>query len=154
MIYPGKGISVAKCMYACHVLGKHKDYCSIINLLHLKQIISFGLCRWCNIKALLGATRLIKHMRNHEVPMALASNSPKSNIKGKISFHQGIHLVAVQMYIPPLIVTFVILSAYFGLLFLFLSLPSYYLCYLGWKESFSVIIGGDEVAMGKPSPEM
>lgn len=58
------------------------------------------------------------------------------------------------MYIPPLIVTFVILSAYFGLLFLFLSLPSYYLCYLGWKESFSVIIGGDEVAMGKPSPEM
>ncbi|KAF6167634.1 hypothetical protein GIB67_031217 [Kingdonia uniflora] len=24
----------------------------------------------------------------------------------------------------------------------------------GWKESFSVIIGGDEVRMGKPSPEM
>ncbi|XP_065036690.1 bifunctional riboflavin kinase/FMN phosphatase-like [Musa acuminata AAA Group] len=68
--------------------------------------------RWCNIKALAGATHLIQHMRNHEVPMALASNSPKSNIKEKISFHQG------------------------------------------WKESFSVIIGGDEVAMGKPSPEI
>ncbi|KAK1556366.1 hypothetical protein Q3G72_003766 [Acer saccharum] len=24
----------------------------------------------------------------------------------------------------------------------------------GWKESFSVIMGGDEVKMGKPSPEI
>jgi len=25
---------------------------------------------------------------------------------------------------------------------------------IGWKESFSVIIAGDEVRAGKPSPEM
>ena len=28
------------------------------------------------------------------------------------------------------------------------------LSFIGWKESFSVIIGGEEVRMGKPSPEM
>ncbi|XP_065004002.1 bifunctional riboflavin kinase/FMN phosphatase-like isoform X2 [Musa acuminata AAA Group] len=90
-----------------------KDYelpCTIEEF--ISAITPMFLDQWCNIKALAGATRLIKHMRNHEVPMALASNSPKSNIKEKISFHQG------------------------------------------WKESFSVIIGGDEVAMGKPSPEI
>lgn len=68
--------------------------------------------KWCKIKALPGANRLIKHLRRHEVPMALASNSPKENIETKISYHQG------------------------------------------WKESFSVIIGGDEVRNGKPSPEI
>ncbi|CAA2995795.1 bifunctional riboflavin kinase FMN phosphatase [Olea europaea subsp. europaea] len=44
--------------------------------------------------------------------MALASNSPRTNIETKISYHQG------------------------------------------WKESFSLIIGGDEVTSGKPSPEI
>ncbi|GMY37228.1 bifunctional riboflavin kinase/FMN phosphatase [Fagus crenata] len=68
--------------------------------------------RWCNIKALPGANRLIKHFSGHGVPMVLASNSPRVNIESKISFHQG------------------------------------------WKESFSVIIGGDEVTSGKPSPEI
>lgn len=67
---------------------------------------------WCNIKALSGAKRLIKHFSSHEVPMALASNSPRENIETKIS------------------------------------------CHTGWKESFSVIIGGDEVRSGKPSPEI
>ncbi|KAI9198040.1 hypothetical protein LWI28_009041 [Acer negundo] len=66
----------------------------------------------CNIKALPGANRLIKHLRSHGVPMALASNSPHASIESKISYHQG------------------------------------------WKESFSVIIGGDEVKIGKPSPEI
>ncbi|KAI3988185.1 hypothetical protein MKX01_011974 [Papaver californicum] len=68
--------------------------------------------RWCNIKALPGATRLIKHLKGHGVPMALASNSPRESIETKLSYHQG------------------------------------------WKESFSAIIGGDEVRMGKPSPEI
>ncbi|PON53084.1 HAD hydrolase, subfamily IA [Parasponia andersonii] len=68
--------------------------------------------QWCNIKALPGANRLIKHLISHKVPMALASNSPKESIETKISFHHG------------------------------------------WKESFSVIIGGDEVRAGKPSPEI
>ncbi|XP_022886311.1 bifunctional riboflavin kinase/FMN phosphatase isoform X1 [Olea europaea var. sylvestris] len=68
--------------------------------------------QWCNIKAQPGANRLINHLRNHGVPMALASNSPRTNIETKISYHQG------------------------------------------WKESFSLIIGGDEVTSGKPSPEI
>ncbi|XP_058101401.1 bifunctional riboflavin kinase/FMN phosphatase [Magnolia sinica] len=68
--------------------------------------------QWCNIKALPGASRLIKHLNGHGVRMALASNSPKESIEAKISHHHG------------------------------------------WKESFSVIIGGDEVGMGKPSPEI
>jgi phosphoglycolate phosphatase-like HAD superfamily hydrolase len=69
-------------------------------------------CRWCNIKPLPGANRLIKHLRSNGVPTALASNSPRSNIEAKISCHQG------------------------------------------WKESFSAIVGGDEVEKGKPSPDM
>ncbi|XP_057439263.1 bifunctional riboflavin kinase/FMN phosphatase-like isoform X2 [Lotus japonicus] len=68
--------------------------------------------QWCNIKALPGANRLIKHLKSHGAPMALASNSPRENIEAKISFHDG------------------------------------------WKDSFSVIIGGDEVRKGKPSPEI
>ncbi|XP_078173595.1 bifunctional riboflavin kinase/FMN phosphatase-like isoform X2 [Carex rostrata] len=68
--------------------------------------------QWCNIRPLPGANRLIKHLRSNGVPMALASNSPKSNIETKIS------------------------------------------CRDGWKESFSVIVGGDEVEKGKPSPDI
>ncbi|KAI3922580.1 hypothetical protein MKX01_006269 [Papaver californicum] len=67
--------------------------------------------RWCNIKALPGANRLIKHLKGHGVPMALVSNSPRESIETKLSYHEG------------------------------------------WKESFSAIIGGDEVRMRKPSPE-
>ncbi|XP_004504977.1 bifunctional riboflavin kinase/FMN phosphatase [Cicer arietinum] len=68
--------------------------------------------QWCNIKALPGANRLIKHLKRNGVPMALASNSPREGIDAKISFHDG------------------------------------------WKDSFSVVIGGDEVRTGKPSPEI
>ncbi|WOL14222.1 bifunctional riboflavin kinase/FMN phosphatase-like [Canna indica] len=78
----------------------------------ISQITPMFFDQLCNIKALPGASRLIKHLKNNGVPMALASNSPKSNIEAKISFHEG------------------------------------------WKESFSVIVGGDEVVMGKPSPEI
>ncbi|PIA37873.1 hypothetical protein AQUCO_02900011v1 [Aquilegia coerulea] len=51
-------------------------------------------------------------MNDHGVPLALASNSSRSSVNTKISYHQG------------------------------------------WRESFSVIIGGDEVRMVKPSPEI
>ncbi|KAJ6405387.1 hypothetical protein OIU84_013359 [Salix udensis] len=68
--------------------------------------------QWCKIKVLPGANRLIKHLSGHNVPMALASNSPRENIESKISYQQG------------------------------------------WMGSFSVIIGGDEVRTGKPSPEI
>lgn len=65
-----------------------------------------------NIKALPGASRLLKHLSSHGVPMALASNSPRESVESKISHHQG------------------------------------------WKESFSAIVGADEVTAGKPSPEI
>ncbi|RZC66834.1 hypothetical protein C5167_010528 [Papaver somniferum] len=68
--------------------------------------------RWCNIRALPGANRLIKHLKGHGVPMALVSNSPRESIETKLSYHEG------------------------------------------WKESFSAIIGADEVRMRKPSPEI
>ncbi|GER27191.1 riboflavin kinase [Striga asiatica] len=68
--------------------------------------------KWCNIKALPGANRLISHLRGHGIPMALASNSSRKNIETKISSHKG------------------------------------------WKESFSIIVGGDEVTAGKPSPDI
>ncbi|OAY26093.1 bifunctional riboflavin kinase/FMN phosphatase isoform X1 [Manihot esculenta] len=66
----------------------------------------------CKIKALPGANRLIKHLSGNNIPMALASNSPKASVESKISYQQG------------------------------------------WQKSFSVIIGGDEVRAGKPSPEI
>ncbi|XP_042403400.1 bifunctional riboflavin kinase/FMN phosphatase-like isoform X1 [Zingiber officinale] len=78
----------------------------------ISQITPMFFDQWCNIKPLPGSNRLIKHLTSHGIPMALASNSPKSNIEEKISFHEG------------------------------------------WKEAFSVIVGGDEVNMGKPSPEI
>ncbi|KAK9152947.1 hypothetical protein Sjap_000427 [Stephania japonica] len=45
--------------------------------------------RWCNIKALPGANRLIKHLKAHGVPMAIASNSAKASIETKIFYQRG-----------------------------------------------------------------
>ncbi|XP_057814065.2 bifunctional riboflavin kinase/FMN phosphatase isoform X3 [Cryptomeria japonica] len=67
---------------------------------------------WSKVKPLPGAVRLIKHLNSHGVNMALASNSPRTNIEAKLSYQHG------------------------------------------WKEFFSVIIGGDEVKEGKPSPDI
>ncbi|CAH9097112.1 unnamed protein product [Cuscuta europaea] len=78
----------------------------------LSQITPMFSERWSSIKALPGAYRLIDHFKSHGVLIALASNSPKSNIETKISYHKG------------------------------------------WKESFSAIVGGDEVKTGKPNPEI
>ncbi|KAF9603484.1 hypothetical protein IFM89_036757 [Coptis chinensis] len=91
---------------AYKVVGKTPfEAATAIGVMHLQY-------RWCNIKALPGANRLIKHLNGHGVPIALASNSPRASVETKISYH------------------------------------------LGWKESFSVIIGADEVTIGKPSPEI
>ncbi|KAK3014584.1 hypothetical protein RJ639_009817 [Escallonia herrerae] len=78
----------------------------------VSEITPMFSAQWCKIKALPGANRLINHFRGHGVQMALASNSPRTNVDTKISYQPG------------------------------------------WKESFSVIIGGDEVTAGKPSPEI
>ncbi|CAB81254.1 putative protein [Arabidopsis thaliana] len=42
------------------------------------------------IKSLPGANRLIRHLKCHGVPVALASNSSRANIESKISYHEGI----------------------------------------------------------------
>ncbi|KAJ6938083.1 hypothetical protein NC651_004699 [Populus alba x Populus x berolinensis] len=55
----------------------------------LTQITPLLYDQWCNIKARPGANRLIKHLSSHNVPVALASNSPRANIESKISYHQG-----------------------------------------------------------------
>ncbi|XP_021726341.1 bifunctional riboflavin kinase/FMN phosphatase-like [Chenopodium quinoa] len=65
-----------------------------------------------NIKPLPGAKQLINHLHGHGIPIALASNSPRTSIEKKLSYHHG------------------------------------------WKESFSVVIGGDEVKAGKPSADL
>lgn len=45
--------------------------------------------RWPTARQLPGAARLIKHLHAHNIPMALASNSPKTNILGKLSHQPG-----------------------------------------------------------------
>ncbi|RZC03627.1 bifunctional riboflavin kinase/FMN phosphatase isoform X1 [Glycine max] len=95
---------------AAAVVQDYQLPCSAIEF--LSEISPLFSDQWCNIKALPGANRLVKHLKSHGVPMALASNSPRESIEAKISYHDG------------------------------------------WKNSFSVIIGGDEVRTGKPSPEI
>lgn len=51
-------------------------------------------CRWKYAKALPGANRLIKHLHDHGVPTALASNSLREYIDAKISPHQGWFLMS------------------------------------------------------------
>ncbi|KAF7120935.1 hypothetical protein RHSIM_Rhsim13G0170300 [Rhododendron simsii] len=87
--------------------------------------------QWHNIKALPGANRLINHLRGHNVRMALASNSSREIIESKISCQTGM-LFETSNHVP-------------------LPIRQHD---LRWKETFSVIIGGDEVTAGKPSPEI
>ncbi|XP_071714379.1 bifunctional riboflavin kinase/FMN phosphatase-like [Rutidosis leptorrhynchoides] len=46
--------------------------------------------QWCNLKALPGAYRLVKHLKRHGVQMALASNSPRDSIETKLSYHPSL----------------------------------------------------------------
>lgn len=45
--------------------------------------------RWSMARALPGADRVIKHLRAHGIPIALASNSPKANILAKLTYQPG-----------------------------------------------------------------
>uniref|UniRef100_A0ACD5UMB4 Uncharacterized protein n=1 Tax=Avena sativa TaxID=4498 RepID=A0ACD5UMB4_AVESA len=45
--------------------------------------------KWGNIKALAGANRLVEHLRSKGICVALASNSPRANIRAKLSCHPG-----------------------------------------------------------------
>ncbi|KAM5578320.1 bifunctional riboflavin kinase/FMN phosphatase-like [Rosa sericea] len=55
----------------------------------IEEIIPMYQQKWKHAKALPGATRLIKHLHDHGVPTALASNSLREYINAKISVHQG-----------------------------------------------------------------
>lgn len=60
---------------------------------HKYILICINYSRWPETKALPGADRLIRHLSNHGVQFALASNSIRRNIEAKISFQQGIFLL-------------------------------------------------------------
>ncbi|MQL85390.1 hypothetical protein Taro_017903 [Colocasia esculenta] len=109
--------------------------------------------QWCNIKTLSGANRLIRHLSSSLVPLALASNSPRSNIESKISYHHGIFpFTTLKMYY----VLFSSKNSVDDLCrdWLTKACIIYFFVHAGWKGSFSVIVGGDEVKNGKPSPEI
>lgn len=94
--------------------------------------------------------------------MALASNSPRDNIETKISFQNGILLKDLVHFIYEMescevghgLRMFWLVFLIIIIILVYLSLFFHCYLHLGWKESFSVIIGGDEVKSGKPSPEM
>ncbi|KAL9266030.1 Bifunctional riboflavin kinase/FMN phosphatase-like protein [Drosera capensis] len=123
-----------------------EDYelpCTQEELVH--QITPIFSDHYCEIKALPGANRLIKHFKHHGVRMVLASNSPKASIELKISYHQG--KSTTKTFIPSLQLGYLVIQ-------LMYHRTLAYLCFIGWKDSFSVIVGGDEVRSAKPSPEI
>ncbi|KAF3661465.1 14-3-3 protein 9 [Capsicum annuum] len=81
--------------------------------------------KWLQAKALPGANRLIRHFYEHGVPIALASNSKRKNIDGKVSLQEGCAITHQEINAKR--------------------------C---WKECFSVILGSDQVKSGKPSPDI
>ncbi|KAK4438820.1 Bifunctional riboflavin kinase/FMN phosphatase [Sesamum alatum] len=54
-----------------------------------QEIVPMYHGKWLLAKALPGANRLMRHLHKHGVPFALASNSLRKNIDGKISHHDG-----------------------------------------------------------------
>ncbi|GMN53976.1 hypothetical protein TIFTF001_023100 [Ficus carica] len=55
----------------------------------IQEIIPMYQEKWINAKALPGANRLIKHLYDHGIPIALASNSTRDYIDLKISHQKG-----------------------------------------------------------------
>ncbi|KAL0298084.1 UNVERIFIED_CONTAM: Pseudouridine-5'-phosphatase [Sesamum calycinum] len=55
----------------------------------VQEIVPMYHGKWLLAKALPGANRLMRHLHEHGVPFALASNSLGKNIDGKISHHDG-----------------------------------------------------------------
>lgn len=54
---------------------------------YLSQSLTLLQDRWKRAKALPGADRLLRHLAEQGVPMALASSSPRRNITAKLSYH-------------------------------------------------------------------
>ncbi|KAG0613691.1 hypothetical protein M758_6G122300 [Ceratodon purpureus] len=53
------------------------------------QVIALLEDRWGRARPLPGAIRLVKHLHNHNVPMAIGSSSPAQIIKTKLSHQSG-----------------------------------------------------------------
>ncbi|KAG5597223.1 hypothetical protein H5410_038455 [Solanum commersonii] len=56
---------------------------------YVQAVMPFYHDLWLQAKALPGANRLIRHLHKHGVPFALASNSKRINIDGKVSLQEG-----------------------------------------------------------------
>uniref|UniRef100_M1BTP7 2-deoxyglucose-6-phosphate phosphatase n=1 Tax=Solanum tuberosum TaxID=4113 RepID=M1BTP7_SOLTU len=56
---------------------------------YVQAVMPFYHDLWLQAKALPGANRLIRHLHKHGVPFALASNSKRKNIDGKVSLQEG-----------------------------------------------------------------
>ncbi|KAL8468670.1 hypothetical protein ACS0TY_031749 [Phlomoides rotata] len=56
---------------------------------YVQEILPMHHGMWLLAKPLPGANRLMRHLHKHGVPFALASNSLRKNIDGKISHHDG-----------------------------------------------------------------
>ncbi|XP_058095615.1 bifunctional riboflavin kinase/FMN phosphatase-like [Magnolia sinica] len=55
----------------------------------VKEVMPLYMARCSSAKALPGANRLISHLHKHKIPFALASNSKREGIGGKISHQKG-----------------------------------------------------------------
>jgi hypothetical protein len=94
--------------------------------------------RWCNIKALPGANRLIKHLKSNGVPMALASNSPRESIDAKISFHDGVDLFQKSQASCTFLSLFVIMKVWASFLIYILfpcRMERFFLCHNWGRRS-------------------
>ncbi|KAG9129961.1 hypothetical protein Leryth_007077 [Lithospermum erythrorhizon] len=56
---------------------------------YIQEIMPLYREKWLEAKALPGANRLMKHIQQHGVPFALASNSSRKNVDVKVSIQKG-----------------------------------------------------------------
>ncbi|XP_031105372.1 bifunctional riboflavin kinase/FMN phosphatase-like [Ipomoea triloba] len=56
---------------------------------YIQEILPFYQGKWQLAKALPGVNRLMAHLHKQGIPIALASNSLRKNIDGKLAYHEG-----------------------------------------------------------------
>ncbi|AQL00371.1 Bifunctional riboflavin kinase/FMN phosphatase [Zea mays] len=100
-----------------------------------KAMYPLYLKRWQKAKPLPGVKRLVKHLHKNGVPLALASNSIRRNVDHKLPKLEGRRMCGC------------LLHSLLNPCKLLYSFPD-------WGKCFSVILGGDQVPNGKPSPDI
>ena len=96
----------------------------------------FSHLRWCNIKALPGANRLIKHLKGHGIPMALASNSPRDSIEAKISYHDGWFISGSLSFLCSFwLYSLLICELVCSFVFFMCRMEKLFLCHNWWRWS-------------------